>query len=273
VAQRLSATWGQAIVIDNKGGASTQIGASYVAKSPPDGYTLLATDQTTFVNSYLYGKLAYDPATDFVPVTGLGLIHQALVVHPSFPARNVAELVVAAKAAPGNLNYATLGVGSSSHLSMEMLQSLAGAKLNPIHYKGGAPALTDVIAGHVPMVFLSTTLTVQPAKAGQLRLLGIGSSVRLAQFPELTTIAETLPGYESAVWFGLFAPRGTAEDIVTMLNSAVQKILIDPDFRDSFLAPNFYEPIVGSPDQFAQYVRAEAIKWGKVVQDAKLSLN
>ena len=156
---------------------------------------------------------------------------------------------------------------------MEMLQSLAGAKLNPIHYKGGAPALTDVIAGHVPMVFLSTTLTVQPAKAGQLRLLGIGSSVRLAQFPELTTIAETLPGYESAVWFGLFAPRGTAEDIVTMLNSAVQKILIDPDFRDSFLAPNFYEPIVGSPDQFAQYVRAEAIKWGKVVQDAKLSLN
>ena len=263
VAQRPSVALGQSIVIDNEGGASTQIGASYVAKSPPDGYTLLATDQTTVINSYLYSRLAYDPTTDFVAVSGLGVIHQALVVHPSFQARSVAELIAAAKAAPGSFNYATIGVGSSSHLSMEMFESMAGLKLNPVHYKGGAPALTDVIAGHVPMVFLSATLTAQPAQAGQLRPLGIGSSMRLAQFPELPTIAESLPGYEAAVWFGLFAPRGTAPDIVANLNGAVQKILVE--FRDSFLAPNFYEPILGTPAQFADYVRADATKWGKVI--------
>lgn len=273
VAQRLSTKWGRSIIIDNKGGASTQIGATYVSKSSPDGYTLLATDETTFTNSYLYSKLSYDPAKDFVPVTGLGVIHQALVVHPSFPAQNVADLITLAKTTPGALNYATIGVGSSSHLSMEMLESVAGVKLSPIHYKGGAPALTDVIGGHIPMVFLSLTLIAQPSKAGQLRPLAVGSTKRLAQFPELPTVAETLPGYEAAVWFGLFAPRGTPQDIVVTLNAEVQKVLADPEFRDTFLVPNFYEPIIGSPEQFAQYVRSDAMKWGKVVQDAKLSLN
>jgi tripartite-type tricarboxylate transporter receptor subunit TctC len=273
VAQRLSVALDQPIVIENKGGASTQIGASYVAKSPPDGYTLLATDQTTFINSCRYSKLSYDPTKDFVPVSGLGLIHQALVVHPSQSARSVAELIAAAKATPEALNYATIGIGSSSHLSMEMFQSMAGVKFNAVHYKGGAPALTDVLAGHVPIVFLSTTLTAQPAKAGQLRLLGIGSSERVGSLPEIPTISETLPGYESSVWFGLFAPSGTNRDIVTLLNGAVKKILVDPEFRDSFLAPNFYAPIIGSPDQFANYVREDAMKWGKVIQDARLTLD
>jgi len=273
VAQRVSSAWGRSIIIDNKGGASTQIGATYVSKSAADGYTLLATDETTFTNPYLYSKLSYDPAKDFTPVTGLGIIHQMLVVHPSFPARNVTDLIASARAAPGELNYATLGVGSSSHLSMEMLQSMAGVKLSPVHYRGGAPALTDVIGGHIPIVFLSATLIAQPAKAGQLRPLAAGSSRRLAQFPELPTVAEALPGYESTVWFGLFAPRETPQHIVTILNTEVQKVLADPEFRDTFLAPNFYEPIIASPEQFARYVQLEALKWGKVVQDAKLSLN
>jgi tripartite-type tricarboxylate transporter receptor subunit TctC len=273
VGQRLSVVWGRSIIVDNKGGASTQIGASYVAKSQPDGYTLLATDETTFINHYLYGKLSYDPAKDLVAITGLGLTHLALAVHPSFPARDIADLIAAAKAAPGDLNYATFGVGSSSHLSMAMLERMAEVKLTPVHYKGGTPALTDVIAGHVPMAFLTATLTAPPARAGQVRLLGIGSKLRLAQFPELPTIGESLPGYESGVWFGLFAPRGVAPDIVATLNGAVQKIMIDVDFRETFLGPNFYEPILGGPDQFAEYVRAEATKWGKVVQDAKLSIN
>jgi tripartite-type tricarboxylate transporter receptor subunit TctC len=273
VTQRLSAAWGRSIIIDNKGGASTQIGATYVSKSSADGYTLLATDQSTFTNSFLYRKLSYDAAKDFVPVTGLGLIHQALVVNSSFPAQSVADLIKLAKTTPGSLNYATVGVGSSSHLSMEMLESMAGVKLSPVHYKGGAPALTDVIGGHIPMVFLSVTLTAQPSRAGQLRPIGVGSTKRLSQFPDLPTVAETLPGYEAAVWFGLFAPRETPQDIVVTLNTEVQKILADSAFRDTFLAPNFYEPITGSPEQFAQYVRSESMKWGKVVQDAKLSLN
>jgi tripartite-type tricarboxylate transporter receptor subunit TctC len=273
VAQRLSAQWGRSIVIDNKGGASTQIGAAYVAKSTPDGYTLLATDQTTFINPYLYSKLPYDTAEDFVPVTGLGVIHQALAVRPSFSARTVADLIASAKKAPGELNYATLGIGSSSHMSMEMLQSLAGVKLTPVHYKGSTAALTDVIGGHLPMVFLSMTLTAQPSKAGQLRLLGVGATRRLAQFPDLPTVAETLPGYEAAVWFGLFAPRGTPQEIVTRLNGEIQGILADPGFHEAFLGPNFYEPIIGSPEEFARYVRADAMKWGKILQGAKLSIN
>ena len=273
VGQRLSAAWDRSIIIDNKGGASTQIGAGYVAKSRPDGYTLLATDVTTFINPYLYGKLGYDPANDFVAITGLGLTHLALAVHPSFPARDISDLIAAAKAAPGDLNYATYGMGSAGHLAMAMLQRMAGVKLTAVHYKGGALALTDVIAGHVPMAFLTPTLTAQSAEAGQVRLLGIGSKLRLGQLPELPTISESLPGYESGVWFGLFAPRGVAPDIVATLNGAVQKIMIDADFHATFLAPNFYEPVLGTPDQFAQYVRAEAAKWGKVVQDAKLSRN
>jgi tripartite-type tricarboxylate transporter receptor subunit TctC len=273
VGQHLSVAWGRSIIIENKGGATTQIGASYVAKSQPDGYTLLATDETTFINPYLHGSLGYDPARDFVAITGLGHTHLALAVHPSFPVRDIAGLIAAAKAAPGDLSYATYGVGSLGHLSMAMLERMAGAMLTPIHYKGGALALTDVIAGHVPMAFLTATVTAEPARAGQVRLLGVGSKLRLAQFPQLPTISESLPGYDSGVWFGLFAPRNVPPDVVVTLNGAVQKIMIDADFRETFLGPNFYEPILGTPDQFAQYVRAEATKWGKVIQDAKLSLN
>ncbi|HEX8810829.1 MAG TPA: tripartite tricarboxylate transporter substrate binding protein [Terracidiphilus sp.] len=272
VAQRLSTVWDRAIIVENKGGASTQIGAAQVAKAPPDGYTLLATDATTFTNSYLYSSLSYNPQ-DFVPVTGLGVIHQALVVHPSFPAHNVTDLIALAKKEPDTLTYATLGVGSSSHLSMEMLESKTGMKLRPVHYKGGAPALTDVIGGHVPMVFLSMTLVAQPSKAGQLRLLGIGSTKRLPQFPELPTIAETVASYEAAVWFGLFAPAGTPRDIVATLNTHVQDILTDREFRSTFLDPNFYEPLLGSPGEFGRFAHSDAAKWGAVMREAKLELN
>jgi len=273
VAQRLSNVWGQPVIVENKSGASTQIGAAYVSKSPSDGYTLLATDAATFTNSYLYNKLSYDPAKDFVPVTGLGVIHQALVVHPSFPAQNVLDLVKLAKGSPGALNYATLGIGTSSHLSMEMFESMTATKLSPVHYKGGAPALTDVIGGHVPIVFLSMTLTAQPSKAGQLRILGVGSSHRLAQFPDLPAVAETVPGYESAVWFGLFAPRGISQQIVTTINLKVQNILTDSAFRETFVIPNYYQSLLGSVDQFTQFVQSDTAKWGVVMREAKLSLD
>jgi tripartite-type tricarboxylate transporter receptor subunit TctC len=272
VAQRLSDMWGQPVVVENRSGASTQIAASLVAKAAPDGYTLLATDAATFINPYLYGNLPYDPARDFVPATGLGLIHQALVVHPSFPAQNLAELIELAKADPGAFNYATLGIGSVSHLSMELFESMTGTKLNPVHYKGGAPALTDVIGGHVPMIFLSLTLTAEPSKAGHLRMLGVDSARRVTQFPDVPAVVETVPGYESSTWFGLFAPRGTPEGIVTSINADVQKILTDPGFGEAFLKPSFYEPLPGGPDQFAHFVQSETMKWGAVMQSARLSL-
>ena len=273
VAQRLTEEWGQPVVVENKGGANNQVGTAAVARSAPDGYTLLLTPEHTFtVNPYLYRKLSYDPAKDFIPVTGLVSISQALVVHPSLAMQNVPDLIAAARDKPGGINYGSLGVGSGPHLSMELLQSMSGTKLNAVQYKGAAPALTDVIAGHIPMMFVSTGLIVQPWKAGQLRPLGVGSRERLAQFPELPTVAETLPGFTALVWFGLFAPAGTPRDIVVKINNAVQRMLADRDFHDRFLAPNLYEPMSGSPEQFAEQIRLDAERWQKVIRDAKLAI-
>jgi tripartite-type tricarboxylate transporter receptor subunit TctC len=273
LAQRLSEDWGQPVVVENKGGANNQVGTAAVAKSAPDGYTLLLTPEHTFtVNPYLYRKLSYDAAKDFIAVSGLVSISQALVVHPPLAVQNVTDLIAAAKDKPGGLNYGSLGVGSGPHLSMEMLQSMTGTKLNAVQYKGAAPALTDVIAGHIPMMFVSTGLIVQPWKAGQLRPIGVGSRERLAQFPELPAIAETLPGFTALVWFGLFAPSGTPRDIVERINTAVQHILADGGFRDRFLAPNFYEPISGSPEQFAEDINRDAERWQKVIRDARLAI-
>jgi len=273
VAQRLTEEWGQPVVVENKGGANNQVGTTAVARSAPDGYTLLLTPEHTFtVNPYLYRKLSYDPAKDFIPVTGLVSISQALVVHPSLAMQNVPDLIAGARDKPNGINYGSLGVGSGPHLSMELLQSMSGTKLNAVQYKGAAPALTDVIAGHVPMMFVSTGLIVQAWKAGQLRPLGVGSRERLAQFPELPTVAETLPGFTALVWFGLFAPSGTPRDIVVKINNAVQRILADRDFRDRFLTPNLYEPMSGSPEQFAEQIRVDAERWQKVIRDAKLAI-
>ena len=273
LAQRLTEEWGQPVVVENKGGANNQVGTTAVARSAPDGYTLLLTPEHTFtVNPYLYRKLSYDPAKDFIPVSGLVSISQTLVVHPSLAMQNLGDLIAAAREKPGGINYGSLGVGSGPHLSMELLQSMSGTKLNAVQYKGAAPALTDVIAGHVPMMFVSTGLIVQAWKAGQLRPLGVGSRERLAQFPELPTVSETLPGFTALVWFGLFAPSGTPRDIVVKLNNAVQRLLADRDFRDRFLAPNLYEPVSGSPEQFAEQIRVDAERWQKVIRDAKLAI-
>jgi tripartite-type tricarboxylate transporter receptor subunit TctC len=273
VAQRLGVNLGQPVIVENKPGASTQVGAEYVAKAAADGYTLLATDGTTFTNQFLFHRLPYGPDRDFAPVSGLGILNQLLVVHPSFPAHSVTDLIALAKAKPGALNYATLGIGSSDHLATQMLEDLAGIEMTPVHYKGGAPALTDVLAGQVPIIFLSATLTAQSIQAGKLRALATASGQRLAHFPELPTVAETVPGFEATVWQGLFAPAATPRDIVTKLNAEVQKILTDPAFRDGFLGPNFYDPGIGSADAFARYIAADEQRWGKVIASAKLSLD
>src|SRR5258706_7377910 len=273
VAQRLSPMWGRPVVIENKPGANTNIAAAEVAKAPADGYTLLATAEATFaVNPYVYATLPYD-VKDYVPVSGLGIINQVLAVHPSLPYRSVAEVIAAAKAQPGKLNYAPFGPGSSPHLNMEMFLHMAGVQMTAVHYKGGAPALTDVIGGHVAMIILSTTLTAKPYKAGQLRILGVGTRERLAAFPEIPTIAESgLPGYEAVSWFGLFAPAGTPREVVSKVNADVQRVLADPDFREKFLAPNYFEPVTGSPEQFADYVKREADKWSKVIRTSKITI-
>jgi tripartite-type tricarboxylate transporter receptor subunit TctC len=274
IAQRLGERMGQTFLVENKPGAGGNLGAEQVVKAPADGYTLLSTAETTFaVNPYVYAQLPFDPAKDYVPVTGLGIVNQVLAVNPAMPYMSVADVIAAAKAQPGKLNYAAFGPGSSPHLNMEMFLHMAGVQMTPVHYKGGAPALTDVIGGHVPMIILSTTLTSKPYKAGQLRILGVGARERVAAFPEIPTIAESgLPGYEAVSWFGLFAPGATPRDVVAKINADVQRILADAEFREKFLAPNYFEPIMGSPEQFADYVKREANKWSEVIKHAHITL-
>ena len=271
--QKLGEALGQPIVIDNRPGANSQVGAEIVARAAPDGYTLLVSADTTFVmNRHLYDKLSYDPLNDFVPVSGLGISPQALVVHPSVPARSIADLIALARKKPGELNYGTFGVGSSGHLNIELLQSLTGTKFTAVHYKGAAPALTDLIGGHIQMMIVSIGLITQSWQTGQLKVLGFGSKTRIAQFADVPTIAETLPGFEAASWYGLVAPAATPRPIVDKLSAETQRIFAEPAFRDKFLAPNMIFSIASTPGQFAERIRGDDAKWGKVIKDANVKV-
>jgi tripartite-type tricarboxylate transporter receptor subunit TctC len=272
VAQRLSERLGQPVVVENKPGATYQVAAEYVARSAGDGYTLLVSPEATFViNPYVFAKLPYDPAKDFVPVSGLVKIQQALVVNPAVPVQSVADLITLAKMEPDALNYGTYGIGSTGHLNMEMFQAIAGVHLVPVHYKGATPALTDVIAGHIQMMFISVGSVVERWRAGELKLLAVGSKERLARLPDVPTIAESgMSGFEAVSWFGLFAPAGTAPAIVDLLNAQVQHILSEPDFRAAVLDPQFFEPMTGSPQDFAAFVKTDAEKWLRVIRAANV---
>src|SRR5476651_1943066 len=248
VTQRLGTAWGQAIVIENKAGGGTQIGAEAVAKSAPDGYTLFATGMETFaITPFMHAKLSYDPDKDFTPVSGLGLSNQFLVVPASSELKSVRDLIAKAKAKPGDLQYGTIGLGGSSHINMVLFESMAGVKLTPIHFRGGAPLVTDLLGGHVPMSFLSGALVDQGIKAGKLRPIAIASKQRLPQYPDVPTVDEAgVPGFEAVSWYGLWAPSGTPPEIVARINADVQKVFADADFREKFLETNFLGSITGN---------------------------
>ncbi len=273
VSQRLGELWGQPVVIENKGGAGTQIGTESVAKAAADGYTLLATSDATFAfNPSLYRKLNYD-VNEFVPVSSLGVVNQVLVAAPGVPITSVADLIAQAKAKPGAINYGTMGAGSSGHVNMAMFERMAGVELTPVHYRGGGPLLTDLLGGHVQTGFVSLTLVAEQVKAGRLRALGVGSAHRSPQLPDVPSVAEAgLPGYDAVTWFGLFAPRATPPEIVAKVNADVQRVLADPAFQDKFLNPSFFEPIKGSSAEFAAFIDREAARWSKVIKDAKMTV-
>jgi tripartite-type tricarboxylate transporter receptor subunit TctC len=273
--QQLGKIWGQQVVVENKPGASNEIGAVSVAKSAPDGHTMLVTAEATFViNPWLYSKLPYDPVKDFTPITGLVSINQALIASPSVPVQNIKELIEFAKKRPGELNYGTFGVGSTGHLNMEMLAIATGVKLVAVHYKGATLALTDVMAGHIQMMFINTSSAIQPWQAGRVKLLAVGSSKRLARFPDIPAVAEDgLPGFEAVSWFGLFAPRGTPRDIVARVNADVRRVFEDAEFREKFLDINMFEPMTGSPEQFSAFIKSDAQKWRNVINTAKVKVD
>ena len=270
--QKLADAWGQQVIVENKPGANNQIAAEYVAKAPADGYTLFVGPETTFVvNPSLYPKLPYDPVKGFTPISGLVSINHALILNPALPVHNVKELIALAKEKPGELNYGTFGVGSSGHLNMELLQALSGAKFQAVHYKGATPALTDVMAGHIQLMFISVGSAVPQWKADKVKLIAVGAAKRMALLPEVPTVAESgLPGYEAVSWFGLFGPPGMPTDIVDKINAEVRKIFADPEIKKNFLERQYFDSIAGTPEQLAKYIKSDEPKWRKVIHDANV---
>jgi tripartite-type tricarboxylate transporter receptor subunit TctC len=275
LAQQFTDAWRQPAVVENRAGGTNVIAAEHVARSAPDGYTLLLTAEATFViNPSLYSKLPYDPVKDFAPITGLARINQALIANPALPAKDVRELIALAKAKPGELSYGSFGTGSSGHVNMELLQTMAGVKFNHIPYKGATPALTDVAAGHLTMMFISVGSAVPQWKSGKVKWLAVGSSARLPQYPDIPTIAESgLPGFEATSWFGMFAPGGTPPEVIAKLNAETVRAFNDPAFRQRYLDPQLFEAITTSPEQFAEFIRAESQKWSKVLREANVRIN
>ena len=268
--QQLSEMWSQQVVVDNRPGASTMIGAEQVAKSPPDGYTLLLTAELTLVIvPHLYEKIPYDPLRDFTPIVALVSATQALVANPSLPVKTVKDLVALAKTKPGQLTYGSFGNGSTGHLNIEVLQAMTGARFNHIPYNGAGPAMNDVIGGHIDFMLAALSIVKGNVQAGKLRMIGVGSSHRSSEFPDVPTISESgASGFEAKSWFGLVAPAGTPPDVIKKINQDVTRVISDRAFAEKYLAAQGLESITGSPEQFAALIRAETVRWGKVVKDA-----
>jgi len=268
IGQKAGEGLGQSLVVENRPGAGTAIGAEALAKSAPDGYAIMiGTVSSHAINPALNPKLPFDPVKDFTPVSLVASIPFAMIVHPSVPAKTVQEFVALARAKPGTLNYSSAGSGTSNHLAGELLRSMTGIDIVHVPYKGSAPALNDLIAGQVSLMF-DLVLTAAPhVKSGAVRGLAVTGAQRSSALPELPTVAESIPGYEVSAWFGIFAPAGVPQPVVQRLNAEFVKALQQPDLRQR-LASQGAEPLTNTPDEFAAYLRAEIDKWAKVVKAA-----
>jgi tripartite-type tricarboxylate transporter receptor subunit TctC len=268
VAERMSKALSGTIVVENRGGAGGTIATRQVAKSPPDGYTMLIATSSLAINPSLYPNIGYDPIKDFAPIGLLASGANVALVHPSVPAKSIAELIDLAKKNPGKLNFASTGSGSSVHLAAELFAAMAGIKINHVPYRGSGPALNDLLGGHVTMMFATVPSSAGIVNSGKVRALAVSSTKRIAVFPNLPTIAEAgLPGYAAELHYGLVAPAGTPRPVIDKLNAALRSALDDQALRDR-LAREGAVPLPSTPEEYAADIAAEERMWGKIVRDA-----
>ncbi len=267
VGQKLTPALGQSVIIENRPGAGGNIGDNFVAKSVPDGYTLLVAGGSLAVNVTLYRKLPFDAVKDLVPVAHLCVVTGMTVVHPSLPARSIGDLITLARARPGQINYASASSGSITHLAGELFKYMSKIEIVHIPYRGSGPALSDLLGGQVSLMFPNMPGTIQHVQAGRLRALAVNSAKRSPLLPNVPTVAETVPGFEAGTWFGVLAPASTPAAIVARLNGEIVKTLATPDFAERLKAEGAIA-VGGSPEQFGAFIRSEIEKWGRIVRDS-----
>ena len=270
LAQKFSTAFGQQFIVENRPGAGNMIGIESVARSAPDGYTLLMVPSTLALNSVLYKKVNYDPIKDFAPITIAATAPNVLVVNPSVPAKTLTEFVALAKKKPGELTYGTPGIGTSPHMSMELLKSMAGLDIQHIPYRGTSPAVTDIISGQIHAMF-ANALTAKPqVDSGKVRALAVSGPKRIAAMPDVPPVAQAgVPGYEAMQWYGLLAPAGTPQDIMVRLHAEATKALQTADMKEK-LATDGAEPVGSTSAEFAALIKSELDKWAKVASAAKI---
>jgi tripartite-type tricarboxylate transporter receptor subunit TctC len=269
VTPRLSEALGQAIIIDNRGGAGGTLGTAMGARAAPDGYTFVTPAGSHVTTPSLYPKLDFDPVKDFAAVTKIADVPYLLVVPAASPIKSLADFIAAAKASPGTLTYGSAGNGSSNHLAGELLAARIGAGLLHVPYKGSAPALVDVLSGQLAFMFDTVNTSTRFIQTGRLRAVGIGTAKRSTLITEVPPIADTLPGFEAVTWVGLLAPAGTPKAIVSRMQTEVANVVRSPEVRDRFSSSGA-EPVANTPEQFGVYLAAEVKKWGQVVRQAKI---
>jgi tripartite-type tricarboxylate transporter receptor subunit TctC len=271
ITPRLEAALAQPVVVENRAGADTMIGTELAAKALPDGYTLLSVFDNFPLNQFLFKKVPYDAAKDFTPISLLVRGPQILVVPPQLKIRTVGELVQLAKSKPGALNYATAGAGSSSHLVVELFKATAGIDLQPVHYKGGAPAIADLLGSQVQVMFASFGVVLPHVKSGKLIALAVSAGKPVPQLPSVAPVAASYPGFETLSWVGMLAPSGTPAGVVRRLNTEISKVLSDDEVRGRFAA-QAYEVVGGSPELFGSWIAEQTQLWGKVIKERKITL-
>ncbi len=272
IAVRMAEHWGQQVVVDNRPGAGGNIGTDLVAKAPPDGYTIvLGAASVLAINQSLYSQMPYDSNTAFAPITNMVKTTNVLIVTPALPAKTVNEFIAYGKANPGKLTYASAGAGGTIHLSAELFKSMTGITMEHIAYKSSPLAHIDMIGGQVHAMFDAMPTALPQIKAGRLRAIAVTTVKRSPQLPDLPAIAESLPGFEAAGWFGYAAPARTPKDVVLALNQEIVRILALPDVKERLIAQGA-EPVGDTPEEFARYIKSEAAKWGKVIKTLNLKI-